>query len=192
MAGVIYTMDGVPIQNTLHFQRVGATPADAQELANDLVAGWEANVMPFLSVKLKLNSVIVVDQQAEGSTVAFSPPAGTGVGGEGGESLPNETAFCISFHTARRGRSYRGRIYIPGISEASRDGTNRVQALFATNMRIGIQNTLFGSIGTTWIPCVLSRYFAGALRPLGVLTPITEIGFTDLVLDSQRRRKPSA
>jgi len=189
-AGIIYEMDGVPCQNTLHYSKVGGNATTAQAFCNQLVAAWEADVMPFLSSSLVLNSVILAGIETASDPVVFSPPAGTGAGGEGGACLPNETAFCVSLHTALRGRSFRGRLFIPGVPELAREGINRVTALFATNLRIGIGNAIFTGIGDNWIPAILSRRAGGVLRPTGHLEAVTDVTITDNILDSMRRRKP--
>lgn len=46
----------------------------------------------------------------------------TFAGGEAGDPLPENVAALVSLRTDRRGRSYRGRCYWPGYTEASADG----------------------------------------------------------------------
>jgi hypothetical protein len=108
-----------------------------------------------------------------------------------GDPLPASVAAVMSLRTARAGRSFRGRCYIPGWGEGANDATGHIGTaakaaldawalgfLSAINQQ-GLQlavlkRPIFGSNGAITVP--------------GVLTPVTQATIRDVRWDSQRRR----
>jgi hypothetical protein len=98
--------------------------------------------------------------------------------------------IAVSWRTGITGRSFRGRTYHLGLSEAQYVGstlevTPAGLILTAYDALLTTINAISGNqMG------VLSRYADKAPRVNGLLTPISNVEFVDLVLDSQRRRLP--
>jgi hypothetical protein len=110
--------------------------------------------------------------------------------------LPNNVTLTVSFRTANRGRSFRGRNYVVGLGETQVAG-NTVAPSVITAFD-GIYSQLLASpvaAIATWV--VVSR-FSGVdpvtkepiPRVTGIATPITSVTVVDNVVDSQRRRLP--
>lgn len=185
-----YTYQGQQIENTLYFTQ--AAPWDETEmtqLADSIGSTLIANVMPFMPNTLTLREIYVVS--LESSTA----PAVTYTGGmpQNGlltdPALPNNVTVTASFRSNGRGRSSRGRNYLPGLTEGKVIG-NTVQQDFV-DVWTPFWTALLGldtSEGYTWV--VASRYTNGNPRPLGVTVPVTDVVYTDLTVDSQRRRLP--
>jgi hypothetical protein len=112
-------------------------------------------------------------------------------GGAGGAFVPNNVAPCISFRSSAAGRSGRGRNYIPGVAQSVVDGNNLTGG-FAADMVASYQSLLpggaFAPDGWAWV--IVSRFTAGAPRAEGIAQGVLRVLFTDLVVDSQRRRLP--
>jgi hypothetical protein len=104
-------------------------------------------------------------------------------------ALPNSNALVLTKRTALRGRSYRGRIYVPGLIEGQVTA-NAVSSAYQTNY-LNFWNGLL-TITTTqnsFEMVVFSKKQNGSWLAQGILTPV--IGFTtDGQVDSQRRRLP--
>lgn len=106
-------------------------------------------------------------------------------------SLPNNVAFAITAHTAKRGRSYRGRHYVWGFDDEELDNntlhTDKADAWVSTISHMIADVHTFSASADV---CVLSRYHDKVKRAEGIGTPITSYSYHDLILDSMRRRLP--
>lgn len=102
------------------------------------------------------------------------------VGFDGGEPLPWVTQLCVSWRTALRGRSFMGRNFFPGITEAHSDnGTPTTAMLNAVTTACVDYATNLPAASN--FPVVWSR-------KLGIATPITGARVRDqwAVLRSRR------
>lgn len=101
-------------------------------------------------------------------------------GADANQSMPGNVALCISLRTALAGRRFRGRKFFSGIPVPEVED-NQVSATFADAVVASIN----GSVGD----------LSGNGTPLSVLSyvgptivPVTSVLYTDLFVDSQRRR----
>jgi hypothetical protein len=180
------------VVNTLYFQNLtgAGTSGDLASLGADILTWWAADMLPLLTVGYALREVYAVDMSSESAPTATVTPAAPQAGSNLNPSLPNNVALCVSFRTAGRGRSSRGRNYISGLTEANADNNlfteataNAVQAAYEK-----LLDAATFSLDWTW--CVYSRYEDGLPRPEAFTPPIEAVVLTDLVVDSQRRRLP--
>lgn len=111
-------------------------------------------------------------------------------GTEGTTMLPNNVAWVIKFLTGLTGRSARGRNYIGGFSTQHTSG-NALAEVVAENLITVYEGIQTAASGAGWTHSVISRQTGGVLRPTGVTFPVSNITYSDLVLDSQRRRLPA-
>lgn len=113
-------------------------------------------------------------------TTYFVSPAQTG--GNASPGLPGNVAFCVRLKTTSPGRSGRGRKYFCGLTEAD---------VTANQLSVDVANDLVDAIG------ILISNLDGAGFPLAIasfttstVSIVTQAGYFDLNLDSQRRRLP--
>lgn len=189
-AELVYNWDGVVCENILDFEAAAQpTLVTMAELGAHLVNWWDTSMQSAMPTNLSLINVKLTDlSTVDGPVLDYGtglPLAGLSVS----PSLPNNVALVLTKRTALRGRSYRGRVYIPGMVEANVTANTVAGALVTAFI------TAFGlikSFSTTtedWVQGVVSRYNDGNPRITGVITPI--VSFTsDGVIDSQRRRLP--
>jgi hypothetical protein len=179
--------DGQLINNTLYFQREGAPSfGEAATLAETVASWYIENVLPHLSNQYTFTHVVVTDLENLAGVQAQSA-AGDNAGGEASEQAPNNVAACIKLGTAIRGRSFRGRNYIPGIPN-SLLVQNTLSPEWLSIVEIAYQALLGLADPLTWV--IVSRETAGATRPTGVATPVVYARFVRNTVDSQRRRLP--
>jgi len=179
------------IENTLYFQKGGGwDPASATVLANDILTWWTTYFRVEISQDVFLSEIVVTDLDVVDSfQVTVPAPAPAPQGSNGDPAAPNNVALCISFRTARRGRSYRGRNFVAGIP--SNLLLNSVALSTFTDAILAAYETLpfaTTSAAGTWV--VVSRRNAGVDRTEGVTTPVSAVIIVDSVVDSQRRRLP--
>ena len=185
-----FLWDGQRCENVFNVQYT--SPPDAATLL--LLAGlfadwWVPDMRPNISPAAQLTEVYAVDMStASGETATYN----TGLpsaGGSGSPSVPNNVAFCITFRTAFRGRSFRGRSYVLGIPEDKFDVSRMLPA--AVTGYVTAYNNLIDQLQTIDTPLVVvSKYADGAPRAAGVATPVQIAIALDNVADSQRRRLP--
>lgn len=116
---------------------------------------------------------------------------GVDAGGVATEQAPNNVAPCISLGTGLGGRSSHGRNYIVGTPNAAID-VNTIQPAFIGGFTDAYAQLLpgGGNDPSPFIFSVVSYYLAGAVRAVPFSWPVRSVGFTDNIVDSQRRRLP--
>lgn len=189
---LFYTLAGQRIENVFHFRAdVTFDALEMLALGAGMFGEWETNMMPLLSADLVLRSARITDLSTLSGPSLFFIPTAPVPGGAGTNALPNNCALVVTQRTAFRGRSFRGRTYIPGIAEEDVAGsvvTDAKAALIRAAQQTSTENAALISPG--WTPVVVSLVSGGAYRPAGVITPIVAWEMTDTVVDSQRRRSP--
>jgi hypothetical protein len=191
MVEAIYEWDGQIVENTMYFERLaGATAeADITGLLNIVLDTITTELLPLLASAIKIVRLVgtLLDAvDAIAVTLTVSPPI---VGGDAAESMPNNVTYCVSFITAQRGRSFRGRNYVPGLTIASVNG-NTISSTFRTGLLAFYSELKAAAIADEWEMVVVSRFSNGEERGTGVTTPINAFTTFDATVDSQRRRLP--
>lgn len=116
--------------------RIGATTLINQSLAESLGAAIKSNFSTLLSSNCA-TGVSLVRVGVRDMRVEHQPEyrdTGAPISGFGVEDcLPGNVAVCITLRTALAGKSFRGRNYIGGFTEAANDAEGRISAEAATN-----------------------------------------------------------
>lgn len=162
--------------------------AALESISDAVVAWWTAEIRPLVSTSTTLEAVTVTDMSNEAGLQwvndLVTPLAGTATGGD----LPSNVAAVVTFYTGQVGRSYRGRVYNPGLTD-TQVTTNTLGTTYVTNMLTAWAefNIAMDTAGVTH--CVASHYTNGAPRSEVQATAILEYGMNNVV-DTQRRRIP--
>lgn len=186
----VYLWQGQTCETVLGYTK--PTPwslADMGTLAAAAIIEWNTNIRPRCSNTLSLTAVKVTDLTASDAptiTVTAGLPL---VGALTGDSVPNNVSLVVTKRTAKRGRSYRGRIYHPGLAANSivsnQVGPATVGSLVSSWQALVTVNA--GSDDATMV--VISRANGGSPLLVGVATPVTNMT-SDGTVDSQRKRLP--
>lgn len=186
------TWDSQLTNNTLWFIGPTAEPTflEVATLANDLLSWYVTSVLPNLNSNFVLNKVRARSMGALNGPIADAFAVAEN-GSNAGEALPNNVDPCITFRTNTGGRSGHGRNYIPGLSNSDVDG-NMLDSTVAGTLIVAYEQIIAGGgaelHGLVW--SIVSYRTGGAVRPVPLSFPITQVGFSDLIVDSQRRRLP--
>lgn len=185
------------VENTLYF-RFPSPPAEGvlSTLATNVASWWVNEYAPLVVQAVTLREILVTDlTTATGPQATFVPPTLTqGENLQGG--LANSLTMSISFRTANRGRSFRGRNYIVGLSISDINGTNTVKPTTIQAFITAYEglHTVANDSDAVWV--VVSRFSGvnAAGKPIpratGLSTEVTTVVIVDNVLDNQRRRLP--
>ena|SRR5215208_2045630 len=163
-------------RNVFYYRRtnVGAG-LDYAQLMTTLLAKWQANLLLATSVKWSFDRLTV--RNVDDNTDAGSFTAGGGVGAIAGDALPAFNAMLISKKTALRGKSYRGRFYIPGVPESGQADAVLTggQLTLLQNLASDLDDTITTAAGITYKPYLLSTRLSNL-----TIIPATIVG-ADLV-----------
>jgi len=187
----VYSFGGQTCENVLHYTLDSAwTVTQLTSLADAAIAEWIVSIKPQMTNLLSLVSCIATDLSSQsGPSITRAtglPSAGT----QTGTALPNNCALVITKRTELRGRSFRGRIYHPGLP-TPQTSANNVTGAFVTNIVSGWNAltaiTIAGPLTAQMV--VVSKFHEGNPRVIGITTPVVNMT-SDGVIDSQRRRLP--
>lgn len=191
-AEIVYVLNGQIVENTLYFKFATAVDVvDMEGLGADLDAWVQAAIMTNLSVDCGFKSLKLTLLGSDTDPVVEINHATPVAGANVGSPLPNGSTFCIQFKTLKRGRSFRGRNYVPGLTVTMTTDANHVVDTWAGDMVTAYEELLDPAFYTSdWTWVVASRQEDGVVRTTGETTPVYAVGYHDLTIDSQRRRLP--
>jgi len=197
---------GKHVVNTTYIKWSAApalTQATADAIAELIENAYETSgLSALLHTSWSLDTIIVTDL-ASAAAPQFTGAHDALVGGDGGQLINPSQCGMIEFGTALRGRSFRGRWFQSGFTEASNDG-GIIQPGAITALG-GFGNALVVQLHSSGPPsqdmAVVSRFSGmqtnltgrGRLRRVpiprtaGLATPITTVA-AETVWKSQRRR----
>jgi len=178
--------------NDLYFRHsTGAiAQADIQALASAMATWYGGSMCPLLNEAWQGVATHARDLSSELGFVADQSMVGTN-GTVTGEAAPNNCTMSVSIRSAFPGRSFRGRNYVPVLTNSQVTGNN-IDADWAQSVVDAYALLLFGggALPGGWVWVVVSRFSGGLPRPDGVFSEVFSVRVVDLVVDSQRRRLP--
>lgn len=191
-AEFLMTLDAQNIEINLDFERDGDLNIGDMDTLGEFLNDWMSDsLMPALSVTLAYRGVRLTDLSAALAPQIDYPVVPAVNGTNAGSPLPNNAAYCLQFKTAMRGRSYRGRNYIPGLTVTMTTDANTVDLSFA-DLLVAAYQPLLDPLALpsqfTWV--IVSRVQDGVTLGVGVTTPVVAVTYSDLTIDAQRRRLP--
>lgn len=187
---LVYEWGGEIVENVLHYKRASWSLADLG-LLKEFFVGWFTDSMaPQLSDTLALQRIICTDLTTETAPrldTTIAPPINGGW--TTSPSTPNNTAIVATFRTALRGRSYRGRMFIPGcVQEVQQESYLSPAAV--TGLTTIVTSLRRFALGSLFADLVIVSYMShGAWRTAGVATEVETVGINSR-LGTVRRRMP--
>lgn len=186
---VEFTLFGQTVVITLWFK--GEAPATDTTLASlgTLLDTWvTGDLLPAMSADIAYTGLTLVAQDSSSAPALYMPKSPAVSGGRAATSMPGNVTYTIKFSTAQRGRSGRGRNYMPGISSDAVSG-NQIAASLADEFVAAYQE-LADMLETdgNWTHVVVSHQEDNVPRLAGLAQPVTSYSYADYDLDSQRRR----
>lgn len=156
-------------------------------LAGGLAAWVIGSLAPLLSRDVSFNRIVAVDQStATGFTVEVAAVAD---GGVDVEAAPNNVAACVSLRTDQRGRSARGRNFVPGIPNSVITLNTLDSAFIGDLIDAYLEIIGAGTFVVGWEMVVLSRVSGGTPRANGIGIPITNVTMVGSSVRSMRSRE---
>lgn len=189
---IMGVVDGQEVDNDLYFRHTTGviTQADLVTLVGEVATWMSTQYAPILNVAWS-------GRKVTGRALDFSfgfvaeVDLSSAAGGTSGEAAPNNCTMAIKFGTNFAGRSFRGRNYVPVLTNSEVSG-NVIDSAFINSVILVYEQLLPGGLSQPpgWSWSVVSLVTLGAPRVAGVFTEITSVTVTDNIVDSQRRRLP--
>lgn len=151
---LLWTFAGRGGVNVLHAQAaagVVVNQALADTLGSAIKSAFTTNLAPRMSQNSALVRVGVRDIRVA-NAAEFLDTGGLVAGTNVGEPLPPQTALCVTLRTAQAGKSFRGRTYLGGFTEADND-VNGISSTAVSTAAIAFLNavkTAMTSSQLTW------------------------------------------
>lgn len=180
----IFGLNTQPVENTFHYHVTGAINATVLTALGNAYIAWFTAHTGLFSTSLSLDKVYCRDLSTQFGASLDVNPTDSLSGTAAGTVLPNNVSFALKRQSGLAGRANRGRIYHPGITQAACSGTNVLSGGFAADLVIAYNALLAAMIAAGADHEVILH------RALGTGTQITGYAWSDLFLDSQRRRLP--
>lgn len=199
-----FVVHSVNCLNTFWFRSKPATPsvslqADCDSIVSDFTSIIWPKYQAFCSTELQLIGLVATTLNPIGQAQTVSFPVGQ-FGTVGGDCLPSYCAAVLSLYTAYPGRRVHGRLYIPGVPEASHSGSILTVAAGANLALLGdVLRTQYGEAGSNskyWLS-VYSRKngngLSSTIPPFITYSPLAAIPLKRTVanarLGTNRHRK---
>lgn len=173
--------------NTMYFTRPSYTLAEQQVLVDLVMDQFEGLADIYLQSGFQLKDAVCYDMRSETAPIVntLRPPySGSQVGNPGAIN----SGAVVTFYTAQRGRSGRGRNYLAGFSEddMGRTAINNQTMLAAIET---FYNTIIADYPTNgWSWVVASGQQGGVTLPALVPYPVTSVVIRNAEFGTQRRR----
>jgi len=182
-----FTLQSVPCSICFHVRQVGTVgQADTDDVVSVVKQWWDTTGYNMFSQDLFIDTIqaTAVDAVPAVQTTesTFTEPNG----GQAVESMSGGVAVVITLLTGYIGRSYRGRVFLPGI-DVNAVTLNAITAPAKANYEGGWL-ALISALATNGRPMHVASYQENLLpRTTAVSYPVTSIIVRDYV-KSQRRR----
>lgn len=190
------TMHGSTVMFGHHFRAKTSTGTFAA-----LAASYQSGIIPLVtaatSAEVTWLSISVAGTKVGADETLNAPLPAATIGALTGDALPGQNSMLVSVHTGVKGRRYRGRFYVPGVTETSSTGGRIIGAqLTALNaLAEGLQTQFTGSGNANWELAVYSPASPPytpppppKLKADTITTPATDL-IADSVIVTQRRRR---
>ena len=187
---VVHRMDraGLPLYNVFHHGIPAGMSAEiATAYAGLLGLLYTNTILEQLSGSVNYEECIVYFMASESApTGAWSAPDPS-PGGLAFEGNNRGGAAVVTFRTANRGRSGRGRVYLGGLAETSvLEGV--ITGPYGASLELAVNNYRTGAAAEELPLIVYSQFTNGAPRTTGLAQPVTSVELRSNILGSQRRR----
>lgn len=184
LGGQLYALNVMGVVNT---GNIAITQALTNTIGTAIKSALTSSGMgAFVHTTVALANIGLRDVRTA-NTAEFLDTGGAVAGTATGDILPPQIALCITLRTAQAGRSFRGRVYLPGFGETSNTVLGVVSS--TTTMVAFVTAVKSALVASSLDLGVLSRPAPAATPPRsGFVTTVTSIVARDAVWDTQRRR----
>lgn len=170
----------VVAHNVMHFSKSGGTPTQLWTL---LEASWQANQTGWMPNTFGLDSYDFLPLDGSSATTHINSGVNP-IGQNTGDAIP-AAAAVVKLRTGLRGRSHRGRIFLPYVNEA-RQSSGVLDSTTVTQGQTAWNGWLAAMIAGSW-PLQVASYVLGTAAPVTSIVYETKLGTMRRRQDKVRR-----
>lgn len=181
----IWTQANEPVENTYHYRFGGTIDIALLNAIAETYEDWvQANQFLFSSDCAWIKAYVADLTSTSSASVEYNPGAPID-GTDPGAALPNNVTWALKRLTAKKGRANRGRIYWIGMTAADLDPSSQQITAARATLRVTAGLALMAAqLTDNGVQEVVYH------KAAGTGTDVVSYGYSDLFLDSQRRRLP--
>lgn len=193
---LVWDFGGRQRLNVLHFTGTSSRPvnqANTDAANNAIRALFGSSGLGVLTAPSYGLKGVTARDIANATNPEFTGSPSTIIPGDGStDALPPQIALVASLKTDKRGRNYRGRVYIPGAEELASDANGQVTASYSTAVQAFVDGIRTYLAGVNWPMAVVSRAYpaddaAGLPAKPADFANVVSVA-VDNIFDTQRRR----
>lgn len=178
---VLATASGQQIRNVLHVTHGGSATKD--QLAGSFRNAWQTRICPLLHTSYLLQGVECVNIDNDDAP-GYAPATIAGGTDAAGQAASSFICASVRWNTARRGRSFQGRLGLGPLSTA-RVSTNQLDPTWragaAGNLETFRTDIQSSGGAAAMLLSVVSLVSNGAPRPVPIVEPVTSVSVNSLV-----------
>lgn len=169
------TLSGIPFEMGFGVLKPAsaATPVDGAQVGSVFAAWATTGLGGGVSTQVNFTECVVNDLT---SSSGWQASTTIGISGTAaGTVVPNQVALSVTFQTAKRGRSFRGRVFVPGLTQPQLTNSFTWSPATLTSFD-GVFNSLDGQLNASgYSHVVLSRIQNKTVLALGEATLVLNV-----------------
>lgn len=135
---------------------------------------WQGSLRGSLGDDYTLLTIKATNLDSQFAGVFEAAPTANPTGAVSGTIAPNNAAAVVSLKTAKRGRAFRGRNYLPAIPSSVLFDAQHITSAAAVALASAYEDLATFLNAAGFLHVVLSRQENGVVRTVGESTPITQ------------------
>lgn len=183
------------VENIFYVKTAATVTLAMLEEVAGIVAAWVASdQLPNCNGGYVADRVVATDQTTSpGFQFINVDNQGNAGGLSGSSALPQNCSFAVHRNTGLSGKAAKSRVYWPCLQVSQETAPGILSATTANafvDAMEALRIALEAGALTTYTFGYISRVLNGVLRAAGLFVAVTGHSYTDLFMDSQRRRLP--
>jgi hypothetical protein len=151
--------------NVMHFRQ---DAVDQDGLAGAIIANWQSDQLSSLSTSAELDSFEITPLDGTSATRSYLTDGADHWSGNAGSEWVPQVAVIVKLESALRGRSFRGRLFLPFTGESKIDG-GTLDPTFVTAMTTGWNDFNAAMLVDSVVPVIASYKHASAEAIVGMI-----------------------
>ena len=189
------TLSGELAENIFYVEADAVVTLAMLEEVAGITAAWIADEqLPITTGGYTADKVVATDQTTNPGLQFTNIDNQGNIGGvTGTATLPGNCTFAVHRSTGLSGKAAKSRIYWPGIAQNQTSAPGELSTVTANAFVDALESlriALEAGTEATYTYGYISRVLNGVERVSGLFVPVIGHTYTDLHMDSQRRRLP--
>lgn len=181
----IWSVENEMCENTFHYHFGGTIDVALLQLIMTTYQTWAAAHLGLWTTVTELVKMQARDLTSTSGASVIDNLTTPVIGTDASTVMPNNVSFALKRQSGIRGRANRGRLFMLGMGQDNLDASQQsLTGAAAANYVTTYTDLLLAQLADSGVTEVILH------RALGTSTPVIGYAYSDLFVDSQRRRLP--